>query len=174
MDNDVATFYSGTIVKVMDFETLLTAKPVLIGMHLGFAVLGIDALLWVLGEQLANIESTSRKTKAAIIALVSFAASWLIGGYYYVSYYGPHVKPLIKAGAAPWAHTVAMEAKEHVFLFLIPLSITAILLARLDGMTLSRLQLKRASSWMLFVGASLGLFIGLLGYIISAAARWAV
>ena len=55
---------------------------------------------------------------SAWISAISFFLSWLSGGYYYVVHYGKAVKPLIKAGPYPWAHTVVMEAKEHIFLFL--------------------------------------------------------
>ena len=33
---------------------LLTYKPVLIGLHLGFAVLGIDGFVWLMGELLSS------------------------------------------------------------------------------------------------------------------------
>ena len=32
----------------MDIIAILQSKPVLIGLHLGFAILGIDAFLWLL------------------------------------------------------------------------------------------------------------------------------
>src|SRR3989338_11661990 len=110
---------------------ILLAKPVLIGLHLGFAILGIDAFLWLAGEYAAGAISIKRRMIAAVLGLIGFIGSWLIGGYYYVKYYGPLVKPVIKAGNAPWAHAIAMELKEHVFLFIITLAIKIFLLARL-------------------------------------------
>lgn len=56
---------------------------------------------------------------AAVVAYVSYFTSWLSGGYYYWFHYGANVKPIIKAGEYAWAHSVVMEAKEHVF-FLLP------------------------------------------------------
>lgn len=158
----------------MDLVSFLTTKPVLIGMHLGFAIVGIDAFLWLLGEIVANAGSMRRRTIAACIGTIGFLGSWIAGGYYYVTTYGPLVKPIIKAGSAPWAHTIAMEAKEHMFLFVIPLAITALLLARFDGVGLASHGLKRVTGVLAGTIAGLGLLIGFLGFIISAAARWGV
>lgn len=156
----------------MDILAFLTAKPVLIGLHLGFAILGIDAFLWLLGEIVADTTSVRRRTNVALLGAAGFLGSWLIGGYYYVVYYGPLVKPVINAGATPWAHAVAMETKEHVFLFLIPLVVVAFLLARLDAQTLVALRLKVPFALLTGLIAGVGLGAGLLGFIISAAARW--
>ena len=97
--------------------SLLMSKPVLVGLHLGFAIIGIDFFLWLLGEFIAEPMKRFRLRVVAFIGLAGFLLSWLIGGYYYIKFYGPLVKPIIKAGSAPWAHAVAMETKEHVFLF---------------------------------------------------------
>lgn len=154
---------------MLDF---LTAKPVLIALHLGFAILGIDALLWLLGEIVANAASVRRKVIAAGLGVIGYLGAWLIGGYYYVTVYGSLVKPAIKAGSAPWAHAIAMEAKEHIFLFLVPIAVTLFFLAKLDARRLESLGLKRVGAMLAGVGAGLGLLIGLMGFIISAAARW--
>ena len=61
---------------------LLTYKPVLIGLHLGFGVLGIDGFLWLLGELLASSGNKVRMKYAAWIGLSGFSLSWLAGGYY--------------------------------------------------------------------------------------------
>ena len=153
---------------------ILTSKPVLIGLHLGFAILGIDAFLWLLGETVANVKSIRRRSAAAAIGLMSYALTWVIGGYYYVKFYGPLVKPLIKAGSAPWAHAVAMEAKEHLFLFAIPLGITLFFLAALGPDELDKNGLRKGFIHLTIITAGLGLSLGLMGFIISAAARWGV
>src|SRR3990167_2464276 len=157
----------------MDIWTTLTSKTVLIGLHLGFAILGIDAFLWLLGEVVANAGSMFRRTLAAVLGLAGFVGAWLIGGYYYVKYYGPIVKPIIKAGTAPWAHAIAMEAKEHIFLFLIPMAVTAFFLSRLNADELKTFGLRPRAVILLVLIAGIGLSLGLMGYIISAAARWA-
>src|SRR3989338_2979423 len=111
---------------------LLLSKPVLVGLHLGFAILAIDAFFWLLGEYVAKSQHYGRMTLAAMLGFLGFMASWIIGGYYYVTYYGPLVKPIIKAGSTPWAHTIAMEAKEHIFLFIVPVAVTVYLVSRLS------------------------------------------
>lgn len=93
----------------MDILAILTAKPILIGLHLGFAILGIDAFLWLLGELAANAGSVRRRAIAAAAGFVGYFLTWIIGGYYYVRFYGPLVKPVIKAGSAPWAHAMLSE-----------------------------------------------------------------
>ena len=151
-------------------EFILSNKPVLVGLHLGFAILGIDFLLWLLGELIAKSVSFSRMRLVAWGAFLGFFLSWLIGGYYYVKYYGPLVKPAIKASSTPWAHTVIMEAKEHIFLFLIPMALTILL-----GAYFNSKENNLNSQFKMLVGltAAFGLLIGLMGFIISAAARWA-
>lgn len=156
----------------MDILTILTLKPVLIGLHLGFAILGIDAYLWLLGEGVANSGSIKRRMITAIIGLFGYTLTWIIGGYYYVKFYGAFVKPIIKAGSAPWAHAVAMEAKEHIFLFAIPIAITIFLLTRLDANEIKSLGLRKGFLGLTIVIAGIGLSLGLMGFIISAAARW--
>jgi len=150
----------------------MLSAPVLIGLHLGFAILGIDAFLWLLGEFVADAVSIRRRVWAAAIGLAGFIFTWIIGGYYYVVYYGKLVKPTILKGMAPWAHAIAMEAKEHIFLFIVPLALTALFAAMLDNETILRLGLKRPILWLVGTVAGLGLFIGALGFIISAAVRW--
>ena len=156
----------------MDIVAILTAKPVLIGLHLGFAILGIDAFLWLLGEIVADAGSLRRRTTAAALGLVGFVLTWLLGGYYYVKFYGPLVKPIIKAGNAAWAHAIVMETKEHIFLFAIPIAVTIYLLARLDANELRLLGLRRGFLRVTVIAAGLGLSLGVMGFIISAAARW--
>src|SRR3989344_9378428 len=107
----------------------MLSAPVLIGLHLGFAILGIDAFLWLLGEFVADAVSIRRRVWAAAIGLAGFIFTWIIGGYYYVVYYGKLVKPTILKGMAPWAHAIAMEAKEHIFLFVVPLALTVLFVA---------------------------------------------
>ncbi len=152
--------------------SLLMSKPVLVGLHLGFAIIGIDFFLWLLGEFIAEPMKRFRLRVVAFIGLAGFLLSWLIGGYYYIKFYGPLVKPIIKAGSAPWAHAVAMETKEHVFLFIIPMALTALFISFLSKEQFSSYRLKLPT--ILFIGSmvAVALAIGAMGYIISAAARW--
>ncbi len=153
-------------------QLILENKPVLVGLHLGFAIVGIDLLLWHLGELVAGVRSNRRMKWVALGTVISFALSWLFGGYYYVRYYGNLVKPVIKAGAAPWAHDVIMESKEHIFLFILPLALTILFLSLLSGDELKDSGLKRPLMMLVGLTAGLALLIGLMGFIISSAARW--
>lgn len=151
---------------------ILTNKPVLVGLHLVFAILGIDFFLWLAGEVIANPVKRSRMLFVAGAGLASFLLSWLVGGYYYVNFYGTLVKPIIKAGSTPWAHAIAMEAKEHIFLLVIPLAATTFFLAFLKKNTIQENGLRMPFLILTLLIASIALSLGLMGYIISAAARW--
>ncbi len=154
-------------------DYLLNNKPMLVGLHLGFAILGIDGFIWLFGEILARSENRRRIIFSAVLGITGFALSWLIGGYYYVKFYGSIVKPIIQAGKAPWAHAIAMEAKEHIFLFILPMAITALFAALLDRQTLEKSKIKKPLLILIVFIVLIGLSLGVLGFIISAAARWA-
>ena len=156
----------------MDILSILQSKPVLIGLHLGFAIIGIDAFLWLLGKFKDNSGSNKSRIITASVGVVTFIASWLAGGYYYVIYYGALVKPMIKSGVAPWAHNIVMETKEHIFLFIVPLAMTVFFITLLDNEEMERLKLRRFTLWLTGTVAALGLLIGAMGFIISAAVRW--
>lgn len=151
---------------------LLANKPLLVGLHLGFAILGIDGLLWAAGEILADPANRKRLRVAAWLGIIGLALSWLIGGYYYVKYYGPLVKPIIKAGSAPWAHAVVMEAKEHIFLFLIPLACVILCSVGLSKEEFNNLKIKKPALVLVILTVAIALSLGAMGYIISSAARW--
>lgn len=154
-------------------ETLLS-KPVLIGVHLAIAIIGIDAFLWLLGERIANAKHWARTKWAAIIGTTAFALSWLTGGYYYVLYYGSLVKPAIKSGLAPWAHSIVMETKEHIFLFIIPLAMTVVISALLNKEKFDDGNFRKSIITITVLIIILALSVGAMGYIVSAAARWGV
>src|SRR3989344_1705596 len=156
----------------MDIVAILQSKPVLIGLHLGFAIVGIDAFLWLLGKFKDDGGARKSRIGTAAIGVAAFVASWLAGGYYYVVYYGVLVKPVIKSGVAPWVHNIIMETKEHIFLFVIPLAMTVLFIALLEKEDMERLGLRRLTLWLSGVVAVLGLLIGAMGFVISAAARW--
>ena len=156
----------------MDIVSILQTKPVLIGLHLGFAIIGIDAFLWLLGKLKGDGGSRKSMIITASIGVAAFIGSWLAGGYYYVVYYGPLVKPVIKSGVAPWIHNIIMETKEHVFLFVIPLAMTVFFITLLEREDMERLSLRLIALSLAGAVAVLGLLIGAMGFVISAAARW--
>ena len=101
----------------------------LVAMHAITGILAIFAFLFVFIELLDPREKTIKRIQVfAYIGTILIFISWIVGGYYYVNYYSPNVKPLIKQGSTPWIHSVIMETKEHVFLFLPVLSITLMLM----------------------------------------------
>ena len=156
----------------MDIVSILQSKPVLIGLHLGFAITGIDAFLWLLGKLKDNSSSRKSRIVTAFVGVIAFIASWLAGGYYYVVYYGTLVKPVIKSGLSPWVHNIIMETKEHIFLFIIPLAVTVLFITLLEKEDMERLKLRSLTLSLTGLVAVLGLLIGAMGFIISAAARW--
>ena len=91
----------------------------LVFVHALIAEIGLFAFLWVFVELLNPTETRIRRAKiAAVFGLVCLLIAWLAGGFYYVEVYGSQIKPAIKASDAKWAHSIVMEVKEHVFLFL--------------------------------------------------------
>lgn len=158
----------------MNLLDIMQSKPVLIGVHLGAAILGIDIFLWLWGRLREFSSSHKARVAGAALGLGAFLISWIAGGYYYVRFYGTLVKPVIKSGLAPWAHNIIMETKEHIFLFIIPLAATVLCAALLDKEQLERLGLRRPVLWLAGIVIGLAFLIGAMGFIISAAARWGV
>ena len=156
----------------MDIIGILQSKPVLIGLHLGFAIIGIDAFLWLLGKLKDDSGTSKGRIITALIGVGAFLASWIAGGYYYVVYYGTLVKPIIKSGVAPWVHNIIMETKEHIFLFIIPLAMNILFITLLSKEEMEKLSLRKITLWLAFSVAMLGLIIGAMGFMISATVRW--
>ena len=158
----------------MDLILFIQSKPVLIGLHLGFAIIGIDAFLWLLGKLKDGVGPRKSLVVTALIGTTSFILSWLAGGYYYVVYYGKLVKPIIKSGLAPWAHNIIMETKEHIFLFIIPIAVTIFFITLLNKEEMDEFELRQPAMWLSGLVAALALLIGAMGFVISSAARWGV
>lgn len=99
--------------------------------------------------------------------------SWISSGWYYVVVYGASVKPIVKAGPFPWAHSLIMESKEHIFLFLpiiaIALAVTSIWVK--EDTLRDQPTLKKALSFLAGTGAILGMVVTLMGVLISGAVR---
>lgn len=90
------------------------------GLHVGFGeltLLSIIAAIFFLMWGSSKHKLLIAKT-ASLVGVISAFISWLVSGLYYVIFYGSQVKPTIKGGPWPWAHSIFMEAKEHIFLFL--------------------------------------------------------
>ena len=96
--------------------------------HVVFGVFGILFAVWVAVEAANSSEANKYRLKLASIGTTLFLwLSYLIGGWWYVVYYGAAVsnsdKSIILAGPWKWSHSFFMEAKEHIFFMLILLSI---------------------------------------------------
>ena len=96
------------------------------GFMMSHALIGVLGILFtvalfvdVLNAREANIERIKKLSLAVAVLIV---LAFLIGGYWYVAYYGAD-RDIIKAGTWPWAHNYFMEVKEHIFFAMLLLSI---------------------------------------------------
>ena len=76
--------------------------------------------MWIFVEVLNVTYRNKDRIRYMSMAVAVFVwASFLLGGYWYMTYYGDEMA-IIKAGPWPWAHLFFMEAKEHLsFMFLL-------------------------------------------------------
>ena len=151
------------------------ASP-LIGIHAALGEIGISAFFWTFIEMIAPDKKRLRRAKvAAMIGVIFFFMSWIIGGYYYSTDYGTNVKPAIKEGPQPWAHGVMMEAKEHIFLFLPFLGIVVFSLVSLAGERMIKdAKLRKSFLIVTAIVVLIGLAMAVMGYLISSGFRSAL
>jgi hypothetical protein len=140
--------------------------------HPTAGVLATLAALWVFVEALNATDSNQARSRwAASATAVFMVMAWLLGGYWYLRWF-PAEKALIVAGPWPFAHTVFMETKEH--LFFIPL----ILALYLPIVTVTNLAVNRGARRMaLVVAGSIvlnGLAIEGAGAVVNHGAKLAV
>jgi len=97
--------------------------------HVFFGVMGIMLAIALLVYVInVNEKNISRIRKLSLFTALSMAASYVLGGWWYVVYYA-HERDIIRAGAWKWTHTFFMEWKEHMFFALLFLSILLPLIA---------------------------------------------
>ncbi len=97
----------------------ITGSDVILLAHSTFGVLGTLSALWVFVETLnAQEKNAARIRNVSFITALFMILTWIFGGYWYVHFY-PFDRALILKGPWPFAHTLFMETKEH--LFFIPL-----------------------------------------------------
>jgi hypothetical protein len=100
----------------------ITASDIILLAHSMFGVLGTLSALWVFVETLNAREANAARTReAALLAAVCMGLTWILGGYWYLHFY-PFDKALILQGPWPFAHTLFMETKEHLFFLTLILS----------------------------------------------------
>ena len=145
-------------------------------LHATVAEIGLFAFLWVLVELLNPTEIRIKRAKiAAFIGIVCLLTAWVVVGFYYVEVYGSQIKPLIKASEAKWAHSIVMEVKEHVFLFL-PILATLIvaLLYKYDKELIQKRDARLTIVLLAGLVFLLGFSIAGMGAIISSGYRFAL
>ena len=110
--------------------------------------------------------------RLSLAGLVTLLFSWILAGYYYTQYYGQSVKPIIKSGQLPWAHSILMETKEHIFLFLpfLGLVLAAACLSSKSDIDKDE-TLRKALAKLAFVVVALGTAVTIFGVVISGAAK---
>lgn len=148
----------------------------LIALHAVLGEVGALAFLWVLVEMLDPNEARLRRARrAALIGVSCFLAAWVAGGAYYLTDYAALVKPVIKSGPLPWAHTVIMETKEHIFLFLPFLGVLgwSLLRKNVDAFIGDK-NLKRATILLCLLIVLLAFSMAGMGFIISSGFRAAL
>jgi len=148
----------------------------LIFTHAIIAEIGLFAYLWVMVEMLNPTEIRIRRAKiAALIGVSCLFVAWFAGGFYYVDVYGSMVKPAIKASDAKWVHSIVMETKEHVFLFLPLLAIlTTALIARFGKELIENKAARKAVTLLAGLIFLLGFSVAGMGALIASGYRFAL
>lgn len=137
----------------------------LIPIHVLTGLGGALLPIWIALEMLKPFNKISLRAVRVVAAFSLFliVASWIAGGLYYVSVYGPEVKPAIKA-TQPWIHYIIMESKEHIFLFM------PFLIALLNVLVWGNLERTRRMVGAVVIAlVILGLIMTITGFAISGA-----
>lgn len=138
--------------------------------HIIIGLVGVMASYAVIMGLLKRTLSFVFLKTAAFAAFLSYLIAWFSGGFYYVTHYGPVVKPLIKAGEAPWAHAFFMEAKEHIFLMMPVLAGTLLMLLIFSGTRAADdARFKKSLIALASLVTAFGVFVALSGVVISGA-----
>lgn len=140
--------------------------------HVIIGLIGVIGSYMVVMTLLKSQVSVRRLRITSAAAFLSYMVAWFTGGYYYWFYYGPVVKPLIKAGDYVWAHNVVMEAKEHIFLMLPILAFTVLGISLWSSDRLSTdSAFKTSVIYLASVTLALAVSMAIGGIIISGGAR---
>jgi hypothetical protein len=93
----------------------ISFSDVLLLAHSTTGVLGTVSALWVFVEALnASPQNFVRIRRAALSTAGFMILTCILGGYWYLHFY-PADRALILHGPWPFAHTLFMETKEHLF-----------------------------------------------------------
>jgi len=101
----------------------VSSSDVILLAHSACGVMGTIAAVWTLVEALnAREENADRLRNAAAMTALSMIGAWILGGYWYLHFY-PADKAVMLNGPWPFAHTLFMETKEHLFFVTLILSL---------------------------------------------------
>lgn len=94
---------------------------IILMLHVFFGVACLLSAVWVFVETL-NISKANegRIRKVSLAAAIFMWLAFVVGGYWYVTDYGPD-KAVILKGPWPFAHGFFMETKEHLVIMLLML-----------------------------------------------------
>jgi hypothetical protein len=146
----------------MDSQIILLMHPIA-------GVLATLSALWVFVDTLNVSESSvTRIRNVSILCSVLIWLAYIVGGYWYVVYYGPD-KAIIKSGPWPFAHNIFMEVKEHVFLMLLLLGTYLPIVA--NGNISASKSARKILLWVSGLFVPISLFMEGSGAIISSAVK---
>jgi len=150
-------------------------KPLVL-VHSLTGAAAMTALIWVLVALRDPSEAGVARARPAgyAAAFLNIAGCWIAGGYSYLTDYASRVKPVIVDSAAPWAHQVLMETKEHVFIFVPTLSVLlalALLHASRDSALAKDRELRRSLVLLSALVLVMVVLMFVLGALISSAGR---
>src|SRR3989344_8485757 len=86
-------------------------------LHVFSGLIGVIFSYATLMELVRHNYSLPYLRRTSVGAVILYLLAWLSGGYYYVTYYGTTVKPVILAGAHPFAHSFFFFFEEYPFFF---------------------------------------------------------
>lgn len=104
---------------------------ILLLFHIGLGEFAGLCFLWVAADTFNRTDNGFKRVRIiSPIGALSAVSAWIAGGLYYLNHYGPKVKPVIIAQTSTlkWAHSLVIETKEHIFLFIPALAIAAAIL----------------------------------------------
>src|SRR3989344_1791751 len=141
--------------------------------HIIFGLLGVVGFYAVWMVLLKRNPTPKFLKLSSLWGLILLVLSWLTGGYYYATFYGASVKPIVKASAYPWAHNLFMEAKEHVFLFMPFLAavLTLVIWLQHEKLNVEAGGLKKSLVSVAGITTIIGFIVTFAGIIISGAVR---
>ncbi len=86
-------------------------------LHPILGMVAIFLLFWAMILGFYQRDFLLQKKLLALVVLFLFL-SWIVGGYFYINFYGEHKKIILHSSYA-FIHKIFMESKEHIFLLVL-------------------------------------------------------